>query len=60
MLQNAGLGLVRALGGPSSSLWFTMESRRMVLEEEANPKEENGAEPGAGEGAEAGEAAKKE
>lgn len=42
MLQSAGLGLTSALEGASKRLWLTLESRRSVLEEEQNPKKEEG------------------
>ncbi|KAH8894225.1 hypothetical protein GQ53DRAFT_744964 [Thozetella sp. PMI_491] len=34
MLQSAGMGLTAALEGASKSLWFTMENRKAMLEEE--------------------------
>ncbi|KAL2262954.1 hypothetical protein VTK26DRAFT_8811 [Humicola hyalothermophila] len=40
MLQSAGLGLTSALEGASKSLWLTLESRRSVLDEEQNGKQE--------------------
>jgi len=40
MLQTAGLGLTSTLEGAGKALWLTMESRRSVMEEEANPKKE--------------------
>ena len=40
MLQSAGLGLTAALEGASKSLWLTMESRKIQLEDETKPKEE--------------------
>lgn len=45
MLQGVGAGITSALEGASRSLYFTMESRRQMLEEEAKPKDaaENGA-----------------
>lgn len=38
MLQGFGAGLTNTLESASRSLWFTMESRRNQLDEEANPK----------------------
>ncbi|KAL2430485.1 Large ribosomal subunit protein uL10m [Exophiala dermatitidis] len=40
LLQGFGIGLTSTLESASRNLWFTMESRRKVLEEEAKPKEE--------------------
>lgn len=39
LLQSAGMGLTSTLEGAGKSLWLTMESRRIVLDEEQNPKE---------------------
>lgn len=46
MLQNAGMGLTTALEGAGKSLWVTMESRRIMLEDEGKPpaEESKGAE----------------
>lgn len=47
MLQGFAGGLAQTLEGASRSLWFTMEGRRRMLEEEQNPQpkaEETGAE----------------
>jgi large subunit ribosomal protein L10 len=41
MLQSISGGVTSTLEGAGRSLWFTMESRRSVLEEEANPKKED-------------------
>ena len=38
MLQGVGAGITGALEGAGRSLYFTMESRRQMLEEEAKPK----------------------
>ena len=40
MLQGVGAGITNTLEGTSKALYLTMESRRSVLEEEQNPKEE--------------------
>ncbi|KAK8078945.1 MYND finger [Apiospora phragmitis] len=45
MLQSAGLGLTTALQGQSKGLWLTLESRRTQLDEEQNPKKEDGEAP---------------
>ncbi|KAK3390798.1 hypothetical protein B0H63DRAFT_429492 [Podospora didyma] len=37
MLQSAGLGLTSALEGASKSLWLTMESRKIQMEEAEKP-----------------------
>lgn len=39
MLQGVGAGITDALEGAGRSLYFTMESRRQMLEEEEKPKE---------------------
>jgi ribosomal protein L10 len=39
MLQGFGAGVTSTLESASRSLWFTMESRRNMLEEEGKPKE---------------------
>ncbi len=39
MLQGVGAGITGALEGASRSLYFTMESRRQMLEDEAKPKD---------------------
>ncbi|EXJ85244.1 hypothetical protein A1O3_05919 [Capronia epimyces CBS 606.96] len=41
LLQGFGVGLTSTLESASRSLWFTMESRRNMLEEEEKPKDEN-------------------
>lgn len=38
MLQGVGAGITTALEGAGQSLYFTMESRRQMLEEESKPK----------------------
>jgi large subunit ribosomal protein L10 len=48
MLGNAGLNVVSALDSTTRSLWFTLDSRRSMLE----PKEEGGDEEGASGGGE--------
>lgn len=40
MLQQFGVGLTSTLEAASKSLYFTLESRREILDEEANPKKE--------------------
>ncbi|OAG41696.1 hypothetical protein AYO21_04160 [Fonsecaea monophora] len=42
MLQGFGASVVHTLESGSRSLWFTMEGRRRMLEEEENPKGEDG------------------
>ncbi|KAK3688337.1 hypothetical protein B0T22DRAFT_150731 [Podospora appendiculata] len=37
MLQNAGLGLTSVLEGAGKSLWLTMESRKVMMEEAEKP-----------------------
>jgi large subunit ribosomal protein L10 len=39
MLEGVGAGITGALEGTGRSLYFTMESRRQMLEDEARPKE---------------------
>jgi large subunit ribosomal protein L10 len=41
MLQGVGAGIPGALEGAGRSLYFTLESRRQMLEEEGKPKEES-------------------
>jgi hypothetical protein len=38
MLQGVGAGITNALEGASRSLYFTVESRRMDMEEKENPE----------------------
>ena len=45
MLQSAGLGVTTALEGHSKGLWLALESRRSQLDEEQNPKKEEGEAP---------------
>ncbi|KAK7959678.1 mitochondrial 54S ribosomal protein uL10m [Apiospora aurea] len=45
MLQSAGLGITTALEGHSKGLWLALESRRSQLDEEQNPKKEEGEAP---------------
>lgn len=40
MLQGFGAGITQTLESASRNLWFTMEGRRRMLDEESNPKEE--------------------
>ena len=49
MLQGFGAGITTTLEAASRNLWFTMESRRRVLEEEQNPKKEEEAQAVEGE-----------
>jgi large subunit ribosomal protein L10 len=42
MLQGVGAGVIGALEGASRSLYFTMESRKQMLEDEAKPKKAAG------------------
>lgn len=44
MLQSAGMGLTNALDGASKSLWFTLENRKAMLEEEQKGLAESPAE----------------
>ncbi len=44
MLQGVGAGITGALEGASRSLYFTMESRRQMLEDKAKPKDAAGEE----------------
>jgi large subunit ribosomal protein L10 len=39
LLNNAGLGLVNTIDSSTRNLWFTLESRRTMLEDESKPKE---------------------
>ena len=55
-LQGAGLGLAAALEGGAKSLWFSLETRRSQLEEEANGGKKEEAKEG--EEAKGGEEAK--
>lgn len=47
MLQGVGVGLTGALEGASRSLYFTVEGRRMMLEEEVKGAGEGDREGGA-------------
>jgi len=40
MLQGFGAGVTNVLEGVGRSVYFTVEGRRMMLEDEAKPKEE--------------------
>ncbi|KAJ9606799.1 hypothetical protein H2200_008809 [Cladophialophora chaetospira] len=42
MLQGFGAGVVQVLESGSRAVWWTMEGRRKMLEDEAAPKEEGG------------------